>query len=210
MARKKAGERRQENYTKEDIWEWWMTMKRRRIRGTACSGFTLIRLQYFCFPVAVVRGKFILSQPARETRKKHGKNMEKAFKIHPTSPLNHLKLLDVKDSFSHCSSEIRSCQCLPIASELVTQIAIAKGRPSLVAWVSNFIYFLHFFFFSIFFSLRSQISPLEKLLRSHAVTECHRTHGTSYFSIRNQRTPGEIPQSSRYCMYLHVITSATE
>lgn len=151
--------------------------------------------------------KVILSQPARETRKKH----EKTFKIHPTSPLNHLKLLDVKDSFSHCSSEIRSFRCLPIAaSELVTQIAIAKGRPSLVAWVKHFIYFLHFFFFSIFFSLRSQISLLENLLRSHAVTECQRTHGTSYFSIRNQRTPGEIPQSSRYCMYLHVITSATE
>lgn len=183
-----------------------MTMKRRRIRGTACSGFTLIRLQYFCFPLAVVRGK--LSFHSRP--EKHGKH-GKTFKIHPTSPLNHLKLLDVKDSFSHCSSEIRSFRCLPIAaSELVTQIAIAKGRPSLVAWVNNFIYFLHLFFFSFFFSLRSQISPLEKLPRSHAVTECHRTHGTSYFSIRNQRTPGEIPQSSRYCMYLHVITSATE
>ena len=48
--------------------------------------------------------KVILSQPARETRKKH----EKTFKIHPTSPLNHLKQLDVNDSFSHCSSEIRS------------------------------------------------------------------------------------------------------
>ena len=69
MGRKKAGERRQENYTKEDIWEWWMTMKRRRIRGTACSGFTLIRLQYVCFPLAVVRGK--LSFHSRP--EKHGK-----------------------------------------------------------------------------------------------------------------------------------------
>ena len=148
MARKKAGERRQENYTKEDI--WWMMNDDEETKNPWHSMFRLHTHKTSIFLLSTCSGpwKVILSQPARETRKKH----EKTFKIHPTSPLNHLKLLDVKDSFSHCSSEIRSFRCLPIAaSELVTQIAIAKGRPSLVAWVKHFIYFLHFFFFSIFF-----------------------------------------------------------
>ena len=88
----------------------------------------------------------------------------------------------------------------PIACELVTQIAIAKGRPSLVAWVNNFIYFLHFFLFYSFFHCGARFPSwrtCDEATPSQNIIE-HMAH-----HILASETKG-------HQEVLHVITSATE